>query len=367
MSILAHVNGRSGQRLFRRIRKRGDDVQPKGGANPFANLVENLCEVQRIAVEPLDRPDGPVRICLVSMPAFSEADFTFEDYDHAKAIPRLVHPEDCRRRVVSLRKGVEIRFLESYKEALTHAVEVMGAHVVCVSELGLPHRMIIPMSGAQQFAASLSSSHGVLIVAGTSHDKRTLYNTGYLYHPGGGGWAFHKTVSATGMGEMISSPAKRRVLTVKTLGLRIAVLICLDIADYATLASVIRVKDKVDVVLVPCYTFKFDKMLDVAKIASKALGGVVAMVNAHVPNAVCHIARFGRDEEAAKAQTLGSGAVLSLFEIDHPAFERERQEAEKARDRYQVEWLFGSGDVPHVLSRPQMGKQREGGRASKRG
>ena len=63
-------------------------------------------------------------------------------------------------------------------------------------------------------------------------------------------------------------------------------MICLDIADYATLASVIRVRDKVDMLLVPCYTEKFDKMLEVAKLASKALRGIVAMVNAHVPNEI---------------------------------------------------------------------------------
>jgi hypothetical protein len=342
----------SGRRLFRKIEERFEDVQPTGGANPFASLVENLCEVQRIPVEPLDRPDGAVRICLISMPALTEADFDFFAYDYAEEIPPLVHPEDCRRRVVALKEGVDKRFLQQYKEALTHAVDVMGAHVVCVSELGLPHSDIMPMDEAQEFAHQLSVSRNVLIVAGTSHDRRTLYDTGYIYHPGGEGWAFHKTLSATGMLELISSPAKRRVLMVQTFGLRIAVMICLDIADYATLASVIRVKEKVDVVLVPCYTLKFDKMLEVAKLASKALGGIVAMVNAHIPNAACHIARFGKDEEPKDTERFDSGAVLSLFTIEHKAFERARENRQKASDRHQVEWLFGSADVPQALSAP---------------
>lgn len=345
------MSGNSGQGLFRRIEGRVAHVQPKGGANPFASFVENLCEVQQIAVEPLARPDEPVRICLVSMPALAETDFDFAAYDHAAAIPRHVHPDDCRRRLVSIKRDVADRLLQTYKDALTYAVDQMGAHVICVSELGLPHRAIIPMVKAQRFAKSLSASRNVLIVAGTSHDKRTLYNTGYLYHPGGAGWAFHKTLSATGMGELISSPAKRRVLMVKTLGLRIAVMICLDIADYATLASVIRVKEKVDIILVPCYTFKFDKMLEVAKIASKALGGIVAMVNAHVPNAECHIAHFGQDREATETKPFDSGAVLSLFQIDHEEFHRERQERAKAHDHEQLDWLFGSGDVPQALTR----------------
>jgi len=333
-------------------------MQPKGGVNPFSSLVENLCEVQAVPVDPLPRPGRSLRICLVSMPPLvPERDFRFHSYD-TKSIPRGVQPDDCKRRLVALNRNVHKRLLDAYKEALLYAVDDFGAQVVCVSELGLPHRAIRPLAEAQNFASQLSKSHNALIVAGTSHDSRTLYNTGYLYHPGGEGWAFHKTLSATGMGEFIASPALRRVLTVKTFGLRIAVMICLDVADYATLASVIRVKEKVDMVLVPCYTQKFDKMLEVAKAASKALRGVVAMVNAHIPNAVCHIARFGEDEEPVRTKKFKSGAVVSLVKIDYENFEQERTGGQKARDYRDVDYLFGNRDLPQVLAQPAVRKHR---------
>jgi hypothetical protein len=360
------VKGRSAQRHFRTIRNNFD--QPKGGGNPFASLVENLCEVTDLDVDEIPRPKAdPVRIALVSMPALTEGvDFDFRDY-HLRRLPRGVDPEDCKRSLVALRGNLHERWLEAYKEALSYAVDEFRAHIICVSELGLPHRNVVPLKEAQTFARKLSSDRNVLIVAGTSHDERTLYNTGYVYHPGSNGWAFHKTLSASGMGELISSPAARRVLRVKAFGLRIAMMICLDIADYATLASVIRVRDNVEMLLVPCYTEKFDKMLEVAKLASKALRGIVAMVNGHVPNAVCHIARFGKDEEPVRKKDFASGAVVSLFEVEHQAIEAERTRKHSPRDHQHVDWLFGNRD-PHIRSRMATNSRRvPRARSSKRG
>jgi hypothetical protein len=148
------------------------------------------------------------------------------------------------------------------------------------------------------------------------------------------------------MGEYISSPAKRRVLRIEAFGLAIATMICLDVADYVTLASVVRVRDKINMLLVPCYTKKWDKMLDVAKLASKALRGVVAMVNAHVPNAICHIARFGEDEEPVRKKEFRSGTVVSMFEIKHEALDQERSRKRQPQEHQHVDWLFGIRD-PH--------------------
>ena len=188
-----------------------------------------------------------------------------------------------------------------------------------------------------------------LIVAGTSHDKRTYYNTGYIYHPDGNS-SFHKTLSAADMGELISAPAKRRVLSVKTLGLRVAVMICLDIADYATLASVIRAGEKVDLVLVPCYTTRFDKMVSVAKVASGALRGIVALVNANLPGMTCRIDRFGKDVKADDEHPFDSGAVVSLFEVNHETLQEERNKKHVRENRY-VNWLFGRREMRKIAPR----------------
>lgn len=359
------MSQRRRQTLHTRVRRVVKKAQPKS-ANPFASLVENLCEVQGVDVKPLPRPQQ-LRIALVSMPSLQlGANCDFNEYE-IRDVPSRVDPEDCKRSLVKLRADYEQAFLDAHEEAVTYAVDKFRAHIVCVSELGLPHRNIRPIAAAQKFAKDLSADRNVMIIAGTSHDHRTLYNTGYVYHPGGAGWAFHKTVSASSMGELISSPPVRRILTVKTLGLRIAVMICLDVADYATLASVIRVKQNVDMVLVPCYTFKWDKMLEVAKTASKALRGIVAMVNAHIPNGECHIARFGADEEPAKQKKFDSGAVVSLFRVNPKTFEEERGSDKKKRDYADVDWLFGNRDLPYVLPKPKSRPRRPStARAAKR-
>lgn len=306
--------------------------------------------MQDLRVNHIPRPDEPVRVALVSMPPFERQQFEMKSFYTADPVPAGIRPEDCERSLVALKGDVHKDLLAAYKEALTFAVEEFRANVICVSELGLPHHSIQPLAVAQKFAQDLSTAKNVLIVAGTSHDRRTYYNTGYIYHPEGS-WSFHKTLSATGMGELISTPAKRRVLSIKIFGLRIAVMICLDIADYATLASVVRARERVDMVLVPCYTEKWDKMLDVAKVASRALRGVVAMVNAHIPNSKCHFARFGRDDNPIKEQAFESRAIVSLFEVDHEAIERERRN-KHAREDSHVDWLFGNRDMPSIPPNP---------------
>jgi predicted amidohydrolase len=326
-------------------------MQPKG-VNPFSNLAENLCEVQDLWVSHIPRPERPVRVALVSMPPFEPQQYEMKPFYIADPVPDGIRREDCERSLVALKGQVHKELLAAYKEALTFAVDEYRANIVCVSELGLPHHAIRPLAAAQEFAQNLSVSKNVLIVAGTSHDRRTYYNTGYIYHPEGS-WSFHKSLSAAGMGELISAPAKRRVLSIKIFGLRIAVMVCLDIADYATLASVIRARERIDMVLVPCYTEKFDKMLDVAKVASRALRGIVAMVNAHIPNSKCHFARFGTDENPLDEQPFGSRAIVSLFEVDHEALQQERSR-KHVRENSHIDWLFGNRDMPSIPPNPPM-------------
>lgn len=328
-----------------------DVQQPRKSVNPFANLADSLCKVHQIPVPGLARPDGAVRIALVSMPPLDKAEWQLWDNDSTiRTVPPGVDRDDLKRKLVFLKRRAAQKALATYKDALTTAIDDFGAHIICVSELGLPHTDGGPLRAASKFARDLSARRNRLIIAGTGHDKRTLYNTGYVYHPGGDGWGFHKTISASGMGEKVSSPSDRRVLTVKTFGIRVATMICLDVADYATLASVIRVKERVDIILIPCYTEKFDKMVDVAKLASKALRGVVAMANAHIPNQRCHIASFGKDEGPVDERRLASNAFISIFEIDHSQLERARTEAQQTPDP-DVDWLFGNGDMPSFVPR----------------
>jgi hypothetical protein len=232
---------RSGNRLTRQVGGALNEIEAESKPNPLYTLAETLCYPYVLQnVSALPRPDdGFVRIALISMPNF---DYKLADFSLRKNVPRGVDRTDVARTLAAVRGREPDRMLEAYTEALKSALDHHHANIVCISELGLPSRNIKPMVEALKIANEMSRSRNALIIAGSAHDFRTRYNTGYLFHPGGPatGWAFHKASSATSMEERITAPADRRVVIIDTLGLRIATLICLDIADYATLAAVMR-------------------------------------------------------------------------------------------------------------------------------
>jgi predicted amidohydrolase len=244
--------------------------------------------------------------------------------------------------------------LEAFREALTFALEERQANIVCVSELGLPSRNAMPLADAQRIAFKLSCKYNALIVAGTAHDYRTNFNTGYLFHPAKrpGTWAFHKSASALSMGERIMTPARRRVVIIDAFGLRIATMICLDIVDYTMLAAIMAAGDQVDVVLVPSYTLRSEKMRDVAKVASQALPGVVALVNARLPDAgSCFISQCGLPVTVAEQTTLAGGAEVAILPLKVDDLKEKRTQA-KNELPVCLDWMFGNRYIPQKLQAP---------------
>ena len=256
--------------------------------------------------------------------------------------------------------------LHAYKEALTYALQDVKADVVCVSELGFPSRGMRPVDEANDFARKMSDDYKALIVAGSIHDSRTLYNTAYVYYPGGF-QTLHKGVSAVSVGERISTPSSRQVPVIDMFGLKFATMICLDLADFASIASVVRYSDRVDVLLVPCQTLQFERMRDIAKVASRALRGLVILVNVEQSEVMKgYVARFG-NLLAAQSHKLPAGAVISWLDEGVDTFEQTRillknpstphpktQSAMeypldgRAPADDHIEWLFGIDERPTV-------------------
>ena len=331
--------------------------------NPFSWMVEKICGVRMVAGDDPFRKDRPstVRIALVSMPRFPFEVNPFSSLSAGTTAPAGVDPEASARALVAFKGTAAGEMLHAFNEALDVAIKRFEAHVVCFSELGLPSEDMVPMLEAKQLAWQKSQDHKVLVVAGSAHDSRTLYNTGYLFRPGGPeeGNSFHKTISARAVGELISSPASRRVVALNFAGFQIAMMICLDVADYASIASVVKVADGIDILLVPCYTPKFEDMVEIAKVASKALPGIVALVNADFPEATakpCQIARFGELVAPLKQETLKSGAIISLLDIDCAQFDKTRTEMKTSQEpeiqtmMREMESLFGRRDMPSVYT-----------------
>jgi hypothetical protein len=331
-------------------------IRARKSPNPFSHMVKSICEVTLID-DPRDPGYGidenPIRIALVSMPTFHFDIETRSSFPMQVALPAGFDAAWFERKLVAFRREISARMLDVFDQALRAAI-AHAPHVVCFNELGLPSEDMVPMIEAKKLAFDASRTHNMLIIAGSAHDGRSLYNTGYLFRPGGPpeGHTFHKMISAPAVGELVSVPALRRVIAVKFAKLSIATMICLDIADYALIASVVKVADDIDLLLVPCYTPKFEAMARIADVASKALPGVVALVNVEDPAATAksrYIARFGVSEAPQTAEVLSSGAIVSILEIDVPAFSEKRTTL-KTYPPAETQFLFGNRDVPVVYT-----------------
>jgi len=341
--------------------------------NPFSVLVEKLCSPFAISdvAEQSIRRRGTLRIALVSMSLFDyqwRAFSTMRDVDGVAGLSQT-DQDACKRQLVEVGDNDCERMLAAFKEALTFALQEKKADIVCVSELGLPSRGMLPLQEANDFAYEMSQKYGALIIAGTIHDSRTLYNTAFLFYPGGPktGRTFHKGVSAVSVGEKICTPSFREVPVVEIFGLKIATMICLDVADFASMASIVQYADRVDIILVPCLTFSFEKMKHIAKVTSRALRGLVILVNVNQPETViAYIARFG-NLTSPSSILLEGGAVVSMLDEDIKEFEKTRillktpsakphrkapgiefplDGRTAADDR--IEWLFGIEERPRV-------------------
>ncbi len=227
-------------------------------------------------------------------------------------------------------------------------MEELGAKIVCFNELSFPSWNQEPVKKAMDLTRKLATEHRCLIVAGSTHDRRTLYNTSHLFFPGcdPNGLAYHKQISATSIGELVSVPAKRQTICTRVFGLNVAVLICLDLADFSAVASVVKLAERVDVLLVPCYSEWMDSLNRVAKSASAALQGIVALVNYRppVPGAPCLVEEFGQPRSVDEAIELTSGGIIHTVRIQPRALQQQKLEIKGGADE-RMEWLFGAQNL----------------------
>lgn len=300
---------------------------------------------------------GPrVRIALVSMPSFQYEIAKFSSLRNEEKVPDGVHPDVFMRTLVRFDHRTAADMLSVFTNALNTTISEYSPDVICFNELGLPTNDMSPSRAAKRLAWEVSQRHEVLIVAGTGHDALSLHNTGYVFRPGGpkAGDSFHKSISAQSVGELINTPPARRVVAVEYRGLKIAIMICLDVADYASIAAVVKVGDGVDVLLVPCYTQKFEAMGAIADITSKALPGIVAMVNAELPDSdarCCRISAFGNRQKPTESKEIQGGAKISIVEIEHAQFQTDRTRLQlPTEDIQDVEYLFGRRGMPVLHS-----------------
>lgn len=200
-----------------------------------------------------------------------------------------------------------------------------------MNELGIPASPTGPSRAFFKELKSWARQTSSLIVAGSFHDARTKYNTGYIFTPASPdcGYTFHKQVSAKDIKEYVSVPSDRQSVMVLAFGFNIGVIICLDLLDYSTVASLVDLRDAVDFILVPSYSEAegVSRLGRIAKIASQAMPGGVGIVNCHegqMRSSTMHI--FGELQAPVEDRELSDGSGwLRVYEVDWQQFNADKK------------------------------------------
>lgn len=334
--------------------------------NPFVLLHHRIARSSTVDLGySLSKKKGTVKLALVSMPDLGldavdrdpsrQADIV-EHWSARKKDLAAVDRDACRRVLVAMSPAFSETYAATYMEAVRCAAIDHRADIICFNELGFPTLGQQPRADALAFTEQHvqprdDRDRGRLIVCGSFHDRRTLYNTGGLFFPGctsQHGIPFHKQVSAVSVNERISLPPERVTPCVGVFGLRVAVLICLDLADFASVAAVVKAADWIDLVLVPCYTKWTDQLEKIAEAMSRAMPGMVAMVNYQRTGHEVVVSKFGEALSARRPRPQPSGgAVIHTLMIRVDEFRNRKLQKQvdmTVSDR--MEWLFGR------LSRP---------------
>lgn len=324
--------------------------------NPFSKTCDRVARVREYNIGSLKYPrdKDTIRLALVSLPEMDRQ--TCLALQGNIAQDRGAHicgldSKACERIVYCFSEERAATALNLYREALDVAIGQQNADIVCFNELSFPAIESGPSRDAIHYIQRFAQAKGKLVIGGSAHDSRTLYNSGQLFYPTGdqpeaSHIFYHKQVSAIATKEYVSIPCLRSTPLVRAFGLRIAILICLDMADYSTVASLFKHGIEADLLIVPSYSFWTEDPLEkIAIDVSAAMPGIVAIVNRYrpPPKTSALIYKFGRPnpERQIRQLPLASGSgVVSLYDFHLRDFLDDRGEKQALRDR-RLQALFG--------------------------
>lgn len=319
--------------------------------NPFLPLSSEISRAHafHLPSQMAEWRAGQISLAMVSLPPL---DFRVSYTSTAdKEDQGAVDLEARARALVTFKAKSAKDHLKWYEKGLRHAVEELGADIVCVNELGFPVAKQRPRARAVKLTRDLATENNCLIAAGSLHDRRTFYNTGHYFYPGcdPDGTPYHKQVSAVSRAELVSVPPIRKTLCTQVFGLQVAVLVHLDLADFSSMAAVVRREDRVDLLLVPCYSEQMEDFKNIALMASNAMSGMIALVNYQAPgSSPCFVAQFGKPVDNLKSTLVPDSPVrVTMHEIDNGGFWSEKQNRQVGARR-SMHWLFGDPTVPTI-------------------
>ncbi len=241
----------------------------------------------------------------------------------------------------------EKEFAASYKAGIEQSIE-LKANVICVNELGFPTSNGEPDKGLLKWTWQIAVAKNVAIIAGSCHDIQTLHNCGYLFYPGCPplGDAFWKQVSACEIGEHVSVPPHRESVSFRAFGWGFCVLICLDIMDYSTVASIAKGwTSNHDLLIVMAYTKDIAFMERMFSSISRALPGCVVGINhdQDLPKYPVSFFLPGHDEPsklARKKKIKGHAGSITIVNLNKKKLDGIKRRAQKIKDP-RMQFLLG--------------------------
>lgn len=321
--------------------------------NPFSHIHLKISDVQVIEIRSLPEKNGhgDIIIAYISLP--SVISNTIEYEVEKTNITTHIDKEANTRNLIYYGEEESDVLLKAFKKSIIYAIEKCKANIICINELGLPLKILntdTRMSQARldalAFAKDKADTHKCLIFAGTTHDHRTFLNTAHIFYPGCQeyGICFHKQVSACDTTELISISPIRKSLILKAFGLRIGFLICLDIGDYSSVTPLVKLRDRIDILIIPTFSRKFEPLGDVAHFVCKAITGYAALINYYDKGtAGSHLYKF--DEESTLELEKHKPEEDSNFEVNLHRLNLEELKNEKAQNTNKIspkiKWFFG--------------------------
>lgn len=251
----------------------------------------------------------------------------------------------CLRQLIKLGKKDERDRFKLYKQCITWAIE-NNADIVCMNELGLPTYQGKPKKKALKWTQDIANKSNTLIVGGSCHHHGTLYNSTAIFLPGENKspiW-YRKQVSATGLKdpELVSVPTYREVPIIEAFGFHIAVITCLDILDYSSVAPIVQCRDKCDLLLLPSYSSSVDAINGAAKVIANVLPGAVGFVNYFADGIISSILyQFDSTAKVSMRKLFGEASRVNIFRIEKVEFDRQRRGLKHSMDG-DWKWLFGT-------------------------